>query len=82
MAPAVGCPIADTDNPTPVNAAAARPIPTIAFPESLPVSARRDEIAHALREHPVVIVCGETGSGKTRTPRSPRLSRSAPWYSP
>ena len=65
MAPAVGCPIADTDNPTPVNAAAARPIPTIAFPESLPVSARRDEIAHALREHPVVIVCGETGSGKT-----------------
>ena len=65
MAPAVGCPIADTDNPTPVNAAAARPIPTIAFPESLPVSARRDEIALALREHPVVIVCGETGSGKT-----------------
>ncbi|MCE2908773.1 MAG: ATP-dependent RNA helicase HrpA, partial [Burkholderiaceae bacterium] len=35
------------------------------FPESLPVSGRRDEIARAIREHPVVIVCGETGSGKT-----------------
>ena len=37
----------------------------IAFPESLPVSARRDEIAAALAAHQVVIVCGETGSGKT-----------------
>ncbi|MBP6251392.1 MAG: DEAD/DEAH box helicase, partial [Rubrivivax sp.] len=35
------------------------------FPESLPVSARRGEIALAMREHPVLIVCGETGSGKT-----------------
>jgi ATP-dependent helicase HrpA len=37
----------------------------ITFPESLPVSARRDEIADALDKHQVVIVCGETGSGKT-----------------
>src|SRR5215831_1174437 len=37
----------------------------IEFPEALPVSARRDEIARAIREHPVVVVCGETGSGKT-----------------
>jgi ATP-dependent helicase HrpA len=37
----------------------------IEFPEALPVSARRDEIAAAMREHQVVIVCGETGSGKT-----------------
>ncbi|MCW5655906.1 ATP-dependent RNA helicase HrpA [Hydrogenophaga sp.] len=37
----------------------------IEFPESLPVSARRQEIEAALREHQVVIVCGETGSGKT-----------------
>jgi ATP-dependent helicase HrpA len=44
---------------------AARPIPPITYPESLPVSARRDEIAKAIAEHPVVIVCGETGSGKT-----------------
>ncbi|MBA4178013.1 MAG: ATP-dependent RNA helicase HrpA [Leptothrix sp. (in: Bacteria)] len=35
------------------------------YPESLPVCARRDEIARAIREHQVVIVCGETGSGKT-----------------
>ena len=41
------------------------PLPPITFPESLPVSARRDEIAKALTEHQVVIVCGETGSGKT-----------------
>lgn len=45
--------------------APARPIPPITYPESLPVSARREEIARAIREHPVVIVCGETGSGKT-----------------
>ncbi len=35
------------------------------FSESLPVSARRDDIGEAIRNHPVVIVCGETGSGKT-----------------
>jgi ATP-dependent helicase HrpA len=40
-------------------------LPPIEFPEALPVSARRDEIAVALRTSPVVIVCGETGSGKT-----------------
>ncbi|KAF0149686.1 MAG: ATP-dependent helicase HrpA [bacterium] len=40
-------------------------IPELAFPEHLPVCARRDDIAAALRGHPVVIVCGETGSGKT-----------------
>src|SRR5574344_436764 len=37
----------------------------ITFPESLPVSARRDEIAAAFQAHQVIIVCGETGSGKT-----------------
>jgi len=43
----------------------ANPVPPIAFPESLPVSARRDEIARAIDAHQVVIVSGETGSGKT-----------------
>jgi len=38
---------------------------TITFPESLPVSGRRDEITAAMAAHQVVIVCGETGSGKT-----------------
>ena len=37
----------------------------IEFPEALPVSARRHEIMQALREHQVIVVCGETGSGKT-----------------
>ncbi|GAB4467607.1 MAG: ATP-dependent RNA helicase HrpA [Burkholderiaceae bacterium] len=41
------------------------PLPPIAFPEELPVSGRRDEIARAIEGHQVVIVCGETGSGKT-----------------
>ncbi|MEX8516971.1 MAG: ATP-dependent RNA helicase HrpA [Leptothrix sp. (in: b-proteobacteria)] len=40
-------------------------MPPIEFPEALPVSARREEIARAMREHQVIIVCGETGSGKT-----------------
>jgi len=59
------------DNPRPVKprpgaaAVAAHPIPPITYPEALPVSARRDEIARAIAQHPVVIVCGETGSGKT-----------------
>jgi len=43
----------------------ARPTRPILFPEELPVSGRRDQIAAAIRANPVVIVCGETGSGKT-----------------
>ncbi|MDO8388136.1 MAG: ATP-dependent RNA helicase HrpA [Polaromonas sp.] len=37
----------------------------IDFPESLPVSGKREEITAAMQAHQVVIVCGETGSGKT-----------------
>ncbi len=40
-------------------------MPDLRFPELLPVSALRLEIAEAIRLNPVVIVCGETGSGKT-----------------
>ena len=40
-----------------------RPQPT--YPEELPVSAKREEIRRAIEQHQVVIVCGETGSGKT-----------------
>ncbi|SFE29648.1 ATP-dependent helicase HrpA [Paracidovorax wautersii] len=43
----------------------AAPALRIEFPESLPVSGKRDEIMAALRQHQVIIVCGETGSGKT-----------------
>ena len=38
---------------------------SIEFPESLPVSLRRGEIMQAIDRHQVVIICGETGSGKT-----------------
>ncbi|WP_168929646.1 ATP-dependent RNA helicase HrpA [Nocardioides sp. GY 10127] len=37
----------------------------ITYPEHLPVSERRDDIAEAIRDHQVVVVAGETGSGKT-----------------
>ncbi|WP_251152724.1 ATP-dependent RNA helicase HrpA [Cellulosimicrobium sp. Marseille-Q4280] len=40
-------------------------VPPIVYPEQLPVSARRDDIAAAIRDHQVVVVAGETGSGKT-----------------
>ena len=40
-------------------------LPAIDYPEELPVSARREEIAEAIRQQQVVIVAGETGSGKT-----------------
>ena len=43
----------------------ARPALPIVFPDELPVCARRDEIGAAIQANPVVIVCGETGSGKT-----------------
>jgi ATP-dependent helicase HrpA len=40
-------------------------VPTVSYPEQLPVSQKKDEIAAAIRDHQVVIVAGETGSGKT-----------------
>ncbi|MFE0099070.1 ATP-dependent RNA helicase HrpA [Streptomyces sp. NPDC059009] len=40
-------------------------LPAITYPEQLPVSQKKDEIADAIRDHQVVIVAGETGSGKT-----------------
>ncbi|MFF5014016.1 ATP-dependent RNA helicase HrpA [Streptomyces sp. NPDC001165] len=40
-------------------------VPAVTYPEQLPVSQRKDQIAEAIRDHQVVIVAGETGSGKT-----------------
>ncbi|MGC0272176.1 DUF3418 domain-containing protein [Pseudactinotalea sp. Z1739] len=40
-------------------------VPKVAYPEQLPVSARREEIAEAIEKNQVVILSGETGSGKT-----------------
>ena len=46
-------------------AARAAGVPQVTYPEELPVSAHREEIRRAIEQHQVVIVCGETGSGKT-----------------
>ena len=48
-----------------IRAARAARLPTPDFPPDLPVSAARERIAAAIARHPVVVVCGETGSGKT-----------------
>ncbi len=41
------------------------PVPDLHYPEHLPVVEHKDEIAAAIRDHQVVVVAGETGSGKT-----------------
>ncbi|MCL2730022.1 MAG: ATP-dependent RNA helicase HrpA [Actinomycetia bacterium] len=46
-------------------AARAAAVPALSYPEALPVSQKKDEILAAVRDHQVVIVAGETGSGKT-----------------
>ena len=51
--------------PSDAQAARRARLPRIDYPEELPVSGRRDEIAAALKANQVIIVCGETGSGKT-----------------
>jgi ATP-dependent helicase HrpA len=40
-------------------------VPQVSYPPQLPVSARRDHLLTAIRDHQVVVVAGETGSGKT-----------------
>jgi ATP-dependent RNA helicase HrpA len=40
-------------------------VPKVTYPPELPVSARRDDLLAAIRDHQVVVVAGETGSGKT-----------------
>ena len=40
-------------------------VPALTYPPELPVTARRDDLLAAIRDHQVVIVAGETGSGKT-----------------
>ena len=40
-------------------------LPTPVFSDDLPVNVRREEIKRAIEQHQVVIICGETGSGKT-----------------
>ena len=45
-------------------ARAAHPV-AVTYPDDLPVTAAKDEIAEAIRDNQVVIIAGETGSGKT-----------------
>ncbi|WP_248921017.1 ATP-dependent RNA helicase HrpA [Pseudomonas entomophila] len=40
-------------------------VPAIRYDDSLPIAAKRDEIKKALAEHQVLVIAGETGSGKT-----------------
>ena len=40
-------------------------VPPLVYPEALPVSAERERIAAAIRDHQVTVVCGATGSGKS-----------------
>ncbi|MFE7120013.1 ATP-dependent RNA helicase HrpA [Streptomyces sp. NPDC057654] len=56
---------ADVDTAELRVAARREAVPKISYPEQLPVSQKKDEILAAIRDHQVVIVAGETGSGKT-----------------
>ena len=40
-------------------------VPQLQYDSELPITAKKDEIAQAIREHQVVVICGETGSGKS-----------------
>ena len=42
-----------------------RNMPRITYPGALPITGRRDDIVKAIRQHRVVVITGETGSGKT-----------------
>ncbi|MGW6275237.1 ATP-dependent RNA helicase HrpA [Streptomyces sp. NPDC055060] len=56
---------ADVDKGAARMAERAGRLPAITYPQELPVSQKKDDIAAAIRDHQVVIVAGETGSGKT-----------------
>jgi ATP-dependent helicase HrpA len=68
VAPAVADPATDPDTPAARRAAAAesmRAREAFATPESLPIATLRDELLATIRDHQVVVVAGETGSGKS-----------------
>lgn len=55
----------DLDTATQLLARRRDAVPSIDYPPELPISQKRDEIAELIRNNQVVVVCGETGSGKT-----------------
>ena len=63
-------------------AARAARLPTPRFPDELPIAQKREEIAALVAKHPVTIVCGETGSGKTTQLPKICLGASRPAASP
>nr|WP_221381264.1 ATP-dependent RNA helicase HrpA [Actinoplanes polyasparticus] len=64
-AAALGEILAEVDQAEARLAARVATVPPISYPQSLPVSQRKDDILAAIRDHQVVVVAGETGSGKT-----------------
>ncbi len=48
-----------------LRAARAENVPPVSYPPELPISCRKDEIVAAIRKHQVLVIAGETGSGKT-----------------
>ena len=57
--------LAQLDQSTKRREAREKLVPKLRYDDALPVVGRKDEIAAAIREHQVVVVCGETGSGKS-----------------
>jgi ATP-dependent helicase HrpA len=57
--------LAEVETATAQTEARRASVPVLHYPPELPVSQRKDEIAAAIRDHQVVIIAGETGSGKT-----------------
>ena len=57
--------LAEVETATAQTEARRASVPVLRYPPELPVSQRKDEIAAAIRDHQVVIIAGETGSGKT-----------------
>ena len=55
----------DLDRATSLVEKRRRNVPRVSYPPELPISQKREEIAALIAEHQVVVVCGETGSGKT-----------------
>ena len=57
--------LAELDRAEALVAARRQSVPVISYPPELPITQKKDEIAAAIRDHQVVVVAGETGSGKT-----------------
>ncbi len=60
-----GCPLSETDATKKKIAERCRRSPHIVYPHALPILERKEDIVEAIRRHHVVVITGETGSGKT-----------------